>query len=120
MTNAKIVFISLVMVASSALAKDDKADLELGQKIYANNCVACHGEKGDGQGPAARAIASRKPRNFLQEDFQFGSKREEIFKTISNGVQGSAMPPWKDALSEKERFAVVDYILNLTKKVTRQ
>jgi mono/diheme cytochrome c family protein len=120
MTNAKILFVSLMIASFAALAKDSKQDLELGQKIYANNCVACHGEKGDGQGPASRAIASRKPRNFLQEDFQFGSKREEIYQTISNGVQGSAMPPWKDALSEKERFAVVDYILNLKKKVTRQ
>ena len=110
-----------MLISSLSVAGDMAANIELGKKIFMNNCTACHGEKGDGQGPAARAIASRKPRNFVDEDFQYGSKREEIFKTISDGVPGSAMPPWKDALSEKERFAVIDYIQTLKKKkVTRQ
>ncbi len=112
--NQSFSFLIISLIAVSVLGKD--SGLELGQKVFLNNCTACHGEKGDGQGPAARAIASRKPRNFVGEDFQYGSSKEQVYQTVSNGVAGSAMPPWKDALSEKERRAVVDYILTLRQK----
>ncbi len=28
-------------------------DLQLGKRVYEENCAACHGEKGDGKGPQA-------------------------------------------------------------------
>jgi len=110
-----------ILIAGSVQAQSVRPnrELRLGKKVYEANCTSCHGVTGDGKGPAARAIASTKPRNFLEEDFRFGATPKEVLKTVSEGIPGSAMPPWKDALSLKEREAVIQYILSL-KKITRR
>jgi mono/diheme cytochrome c family protein len=35
---------------------------------------------------------------------------QDLFRTVSIGVQGTPMPPWRYILSEEERWAVVGYI----------
>jgi mono/diheme cytochrome c family protein len=35
---------------------------------------------------------------------------QDLFRTVSVGVQGTPMPPWEFVLSEEERWAVVNYI----------
>ena len=90
-------------------------DADQGKLVYMNNCVACHGSAGDGRGPASVAIKSPKPRNFLEEKFKYGETKEEIFKTITNGVEGTAMPSWS-SLSVEERQSVVAYVMSLKKK----
>lgn len=87
--------------------------IPLGKVSYANQCATCHGEKGDGKGAVASALKP-PPRNFLAENFKFGEKPEDVFKTITQGVPGTAMPPFS-SLSEKERKALVTYILYLRK-----
>jgi len=32
---------------------------------------------------------------------------------LENGVPGTAMPPWKDQLSEDERHALVEFVRSL-------
>src|SRR5215468_6327918 len=53
-------------VAGLAWAEED---LKLGEKIYQENCAACHGDKGDGKGPQADRL-SIKPRNFYHRYLQ--------------------------------------------------
>ena len=89
--------------------------VEKGRTVFQNNCIACHGEKGDGHGPAARSIAGAKPRDFTTGYFRFGGSPEEIFNTITKGSEGTAMPAWS-SLPEKERWALVAYIKTLGKK----
>lgn len=79
-----------------------------GKIVFEQNCVMCHGIHGLGDGPASRAI-NPKPRNFVKAEFKFGNSPAEMFKTVSNGIEGTAMPPWKDALSEEDRWAVIHY-----------
>ncbi len=102
----------LLLLSSSAFAK---GNADKGREIYMANCVGCHGVQGNGQGPAARAIQGTKPRDFTQGKFSYGSKDEEIFKTLTEGVKGSAMPNWS-SLSEDERWDVIAYIRKLEKK----
>lgn len=101
---ARSLFFALAMGATLPATAQD-----LGEQVYTKNCVACHGVKGGGDGPAAKAMNPR-PRNLRDGDFQRGGSREEIFSTISFGIPGTGMPPWKDALTESERWAVVDYV----------
>ncbi|MBI3030074.1 MAG: cytochrome c [Candidatus Rokubacteria bacterium] len=91
------------------VAKSDKVVADA-KKIAAANCVACHGAKGVGDGPAAAALPV-KPANWTAAAVQ-GESDGEIFWKISNGR--GPMPPWKH-LSEKDRWGLVHYIRTLKK-----
>ncbi|MGH8512666.1 MAG: cbb3-type cytochrome c oxidase subunit II [Gammaproteobacteria bacterium] len=86
-----------------------------GKEVYERRCLGCHGEKGDGNGPAATFLYNQRPRNFNNAVFKFRLTKESIptdgdlLRTISRGVRGTAMPPWYD-LPLNDRLAVVQYI----------
>ena len=89
--------------------------VKLGKKVYLRYCVGCHGEKGDGNGKAAKMLVT-PPRDFTVATFKFrttpsGSLAtdEDLFRTISRGVPRSSMPSWS-LVSERERVGVIQYI----------
>jgi mono/diheme cytochrome c family protein len=100
--------------AWAAAPKSTPALLEKGKASYSTNCLACHGEKGEGNGPAG-AYLLPKPRNFVAEPFKKGNKPEEVFQTISTGLQGSTMVSFA-RLPEEERWALAYYVLNFQQK----
>ena len=83
-----------------------------GAATFKANCASCHGEKGRGDGPAAKAL-DPKPRDY-REKFKHGEKRDQIFKTISKGIEGTGMVGF-DWLTKEERWALVDHVLKLRK-----
>ncbi|AKJ06591.1 mono/diheme cytochrome c family protein [Archangium gephyra] len=107
-----------VVVSGSAIgAETPKATPELlskGKSAFTSYCQSCHGEKGEGNGPAGMYLVP-KPRNFGTEAFKKGDKPEEVFKTISTGIPGSAMVPFTH-LPEQERWALTHYVLELQKQ----
>lgn len=42
-----------------------------GKEVYERRCIGCHGEKGDGNGPAATFLFNQRPRNFNAGVFKF-------------------------------------------------
>ncbi|HEX6179399.1 MAG TPA: hypothetical protein VF057_13640, partial [Thermoanaerobaculia bacterium] len=46
--------------------------------------------------------------------FRGGSSREDIFRTMSTGFNGTPMPSFADSLSVEQRWAITDYILSLS------
>jgi len=113
----KFAFLVLILIAGGQVFGEISVTSETlaqGKLVYLTNCTSCHGEKGDGKGPAAVAIKAPKPRNFVSDKFKYGQKPREIFKTITHGVPNTAMPAW-NALSEKDRWSVVHYIKSLKK-----
>jgi mono/diheme cytochrome c family protein len=91
------------------------AVLEEGRAAYTTYCAGCHGEQGDGNGPAAGFLSPR-PRNFITAQFKFSSTRsgrlptdEDLKRTIREGLRGSAMPPWP-FLTEGTIDSLVSYI----------
>lgn len=79
-----------------------------GKTLYETNCGACHGEKGDGKGPAAAALTP-KPRNFIEEKFKYGDDMQSIFKTLAKGSPGTAMPSFAQLPSD-DRKALAAYV----------
>jgi len=86
-----------------------------GKKVYEKRCWYCHGITGGGNGPAAKTMFP-KPRNFTRNEFKvrstpFGSvpTDEDLFRIITSGIEGTAMPFW-NTISETERWQVVYYL----------
>lgn len=88
---------------SNVTALTDPAMLGEGELIFKNNCVACHGQKGEGLvGP-----------NFTDEYWIHGGGIKNIFKTIKNGVPDKGMISWAAQLRPSDMQKVASYILTL-------
>ena len=85
--------------------------IEKGKTSFNVNCTACHGPKGAGDGPAAVAL-NPKPRNYATDVFKNGTKPENVFKTISEGLKDTPMVSFAH-LPEDERWALAYYVLEL-------
>lgn len=89
-----------------------KEQLASGKKIYAKSCVACHGESGKGNGPAAAAF-KQKPADFTDpEHSRFYSDQGRMY-IIKKGITGTPMSGWEAVLNEKEIQSVHAYIRSL-------
>ena len=96
-------------------------NLALGGKVYRDNCVACHGEKGDGKGPQADRLKT-KPRDFTGGVYKFRSTPSgslpldnDLVRTITRGVRGTAMLAQLQ-LSKEETEAVVQYLKSFSSR----
>jgi cytochrome c oxidase cbb3-type subunit I/II len=89
--------------------------VEEGKKVYVRRCIGCHGAAGDGAGPAA-VFLTTKPRVFKDGIFKFRSTPSgsiptdsDLYRTITMGVVGTAMPNWHE-LTEQDRWFVLQYV----------
>jgi DMSO reductase family type II enzyme heme b subunit len=126
----RILFFGLMLMAFSmpanvfaqeAQAPDavKKELLEQGKQVYYKRCVWCHGVEGGGDGPSADRLFTR-PRNFIQGTFKIRFTdsgelplEEDLIKTVTNGLPGSAMPAWGGFLKPEEIVAVVQFVKTL-------
>ena len=95
--------------------------IELGKKLYVETgCLKCHGNFGRGDGPSAPTLVDDfgqpiRAANLTQSwTFRGGSSREDIFRTMSTGLNGSPMPSFIDALKPEQRWAITDFIVSLS------
>ncbi len=100
--------------ASGKIPENSEA-IAAGKDIYEKKCYYCHGIKGDGNGPAAPRL-DPKPRNFTRNEYKIRSTGlgalptdEDLFRIISSGVEGSAMPFW-NTLTVEERWQVIYHV----------
>lgn len=97
---------------TNPLAGDQEA-IAAGKEIYQQNCASCHGEEGTGHGPAAAAL-DPQPASLADQAMMQDLSDAYLFWRVSEGGAmepfNSAMPAWKDTLTEMERWQVVSYI----------
>lgn len=87
--------------------------LALGAQIFAERCTSCHGTGGRGDGDLVRAGQIANVPDFTDPERRAGLTVEDYFEVITNGRIDKLMPPWKDALSEEERWAVAEFAYSL-------
>jgi mono/diheme cytochrome c family protein len=98
--------ISLLLIETGHA--ESREDAKLGKVIYIKNCIACHGQKGDGLGSR-----SSLP-NFTDAKTMAAKTNQELFNKISNGGKGTGMPAYNKVLTEQDRWYVLAYIRTLS------
>ena len=113
--------LALVVALAAALFSDRAAaapgDEERGEEIYARRCMGCHGDEGDGLGPAAERL-NPPPRDFTLGQYKFKStgfddivpNDEDLFRMIRDGMPATAMPGWSDVLSDQDMWDLIAYL----------
>ncbi|HEY3400136.1 MAG TPA: c-type cytochrome [Geothrix sp.] len=83
-----------------------------GKAVYAQTCATCHGAEGLGDGAAGKGLNPR-PRNFTASaGWKNGTKVEDIYKTLDEGIKGSSMVSY-NYLSKKDRMALAHVVQSL-------
>jgi DMSO reductase family type II enzyme heme b subunit len=102
-------------LAPAAAEAQPAGDAAQGKAVYEKKCALCHGEKGDGQGPAA-ALLDPQPRDFTKGKYKIRTSPSgkpptdaDLFRIITDGMPGTSMPGWR-GLSEKDRWGLVAYL----------
>ena len=92
---------SLVAYVTTLSTPPDQ--LDLGQTVYTDNCAACHGATGQGDGPDAAALSQPVP-DFTDQALMVLRTGDDL-RAVING--GDALHPFADTLSEDEQWAAV-------------
>ncbi len=84
-------------------------DLKAAKDIYAENCAACHGATGQGDGAAGKKMMPR-PADFHAPERAFKSIFS-YYNTITHGVTGTGMPAFGTKLDETARWSLAFYVM---------
>lgn len=94
----------VAQAAGQGNAKDGKAH-------YERYCAVCHGQRGLGNGPMAKATTP--PASKLTTRDVRKKSDAQILEAIANGV-GSVMPAWRGVLDDQQLLDVVAYVRSLS------
>lgn len=84
-----------------SMAKDPQT-VSTGQKLFVQQCAACHTENGSGKiGP-----------NLTDDYWLHGNKPTEILKTVSKGVVEKGMPAWEPTLGAERVRNIVAFVIS--------
>jgi cytochrome c oxidase cbb3-type subunit 2 len=106
-------------IAVPAAPQRDRELVPLGKQLYMDaGCPQCHGADGKGDGESAKELRDDwgrpiSPTDLTLRAFKSGPGPADLYRTISTGLNGTPMPSYGDVLSEKQRWAVVHYLLSI-------
>jgi copper transport protein len=86
-----------------------------GQALFSASCAPCHGIEGKGDGPVGLTLNPR-PADLRQHAIPGIHTDAQLFEWITNGFPGSRMPAFKNALSDTDRWNLVNFIRTLAPK----
>ena len=83
------------------------------EKEFRRHCSSCHGVAGNGKGPEYLKYLPR-PRDLTNRPYLKSIMDDRIALTISNGVAGTGMGPFKDEISPEAIWSLVNKIRELS------
>ena len=101
----QIVTVANYVRSLSGLPTRDGYDAAAGRKIFAENCVSCHGETGKGNQEVGAP-------NLTDEIWLYGPDEAMIIETVTNGRTG-VMPAWAGRLDPSTIKAMAVYVHSL-------
>ncbi len=90
-----------------------------GGELYGQmGCGQCHGETGQGDGPASNSLTDDwgnpiKAFDFTSGALKGGASARDVYRTFTTGLNGTPMPSYADILDDTDRWHLVSYILSL-------
>lgn len=91
------------------------AQLAAGQKLFATKCLRCHGERGEGDGPAAD-VDLKKAMDLTRADRAAANPDGVVFYKVWSGRPEPRMPAFEDQLTKEQTCAVVAFTQTLRAK----
>ncbi|MHB1312301.1 MAG: FTR1 family protein [Gemmatimonadaceae bacterium] len=87
-------------------------DFAQGRTLFQLHCAACHGVMGDADGVQSAQLQPR-PARLSSDSLLHDATPALLYRIVSVGVQGTAMPGWAGTLTPDQRWAVVSYVNTL-------
>jgi plastocyanin len=98
-----------------------KPSLTNGRQLYAQNCAACHGENGAGNGVFADKVAAEfgkgmsstnngRPVDFTSPTRMLGASPALLQGKILRGGMGTGMPMWGSIFTEEQIWDLIAYL----------
>ena len=115
------------LVASIWSSHTTQQKMEEAQRLYANNCAACHGENGAGDGVMADSLAQDEmsdhdnqstlsghtttaPADFTAAASMMGAAPATLHGKILRGGMGTGMPYWGPIFSDAQIWSLVNFL----------
>lgn len=108
--NALVCAFVLILPALSAAQNAKPAPVPRAKavELYEANCQVCHGANGAGT-PLTRDL------RFVGRKWKHGNRQQDVVKTITEGVTGTPMLPFKGRLSSAEIAALASLVRSYDK-----
>jgi DMSO reductase family type II enzyme heme b subunit len=114
----RLIFLTVIGIVSLVLATfayAEQGDKAAGKEVFERRCKQCHGEKGEGDGRVSKNVYP-PPRDFTWGLFKYKTspgdqppRDEDLLRTVNDGFGEASMPPWRDVMTEKEKWDVIAY-----------
>ncbi|MCK9275441.1 MAG: c-type cytochrome [Syntrophales bacterium] len=102
----------IAAAAPTYLVIDASAEIyKAGQTLYEDNCLICHGDKGNGKGPAAAAMDTQ-PRDFTNSEFW---QQNNVNEKISDAIKNGHGPVPEFDLTGKHIHEIIEYMNRMFK-----
>lgn len=100
--------------------KDAELDQRVakGGKLFKQVCYNCHGEYGGGDGPGAAGLTNvwghvAIPADLGTKHHRSGPTREDLFRTIAMGLDGTPMIGFRGAMKDEQIWELIAFIKEL-------
>ena len=99
-------FKKMAMIMGDDPVQDRPAAIARGATIYENNCVACHGDSGRGDGPAVAET------EIVPADLQVIAKQKLVNTFAANITygKGEGMPAYRGQLTAEQIWDVAHFV----------
>jgi mono/diheme cytochrome c family protein len=110
----RVTFVRPMVLAGQEVSADV---LNQGREHYVQNCYACHGMAGDGNGPASHYYRP-PPRDLTKGLYKFGGvvdglpHDDDFMRILQHGLAGTPMLAWD--ISVSELYPIIQYVKSLS------